>query len=306
MLAACTLLLAQAPHPILGGYSLPNGWQITPVGRAIATEDLILNLTASKDNRIVVAQHGGFKPHGLLVIDSASEEAVQRIGLHSSWLGLAWSNDGSKLYVSGGNASGPKHTSDIAPIYTFGYSNGRLTEKPLSEWRDTLRPELVYWTGLAMHPKRISSMRPIAGYPLPGHVSVFNTDTGKIVQNINVDISPYDLQFNDSGTLLYVSNWGSGSISVVDTAAGKTIATMPTGGNPNDMELGYGRWLYVSERQREYRDSSRHEETSGNRDHQRRPDRESAAGLDTERTGARSKEQQNALRRECRQQLHRE
>ncbi len=222
MLAACTLLLAQAPHPIPGGYSLPNGWQITPVGRAIPTEDLILNLTASKDNRVVIAQHGGFNPHGLLVIDSASEEAVQRISLHSAWLGLAWSNDGSKLYVSGGNASGPKHTSDIAPIYTFGYSNGRLTEKPVSEWRDTLRPELVYWTGLAMHPKKNLLYAANRGAdPLPGHVSVFNTDTGKIVQNINVDISPYDLQFNDSGTLLYVSNWGSGSISVIDTAVGQ-------------------------------------------------------------------------------------
>jgi hypothetical protein len=40
-----TLLVAQAPHPVPGGYSLPNGWQITPVGKAIPTEDLILNLT---------------------------------------------------------------------------------------------------------------------------------------------------------------------------------------------------------------------------------------------------------------------
>src|SRR3954453_17710568 len=247
LLVAFCALAAQAPHPIAGGYSLPNGWQITPVGRAIPTEDLILNLTASKDNRVVIAQHGGFNPHGLVVIDSASEEAVQRISLHSAWLGLAWSNDGSKLYVSGGNASGPKHTSDVAPIYPFGYSNGRLTEKPVSEWRDTLRPELVYWTGLAMHPKKNLLYAANRGAdPLPGHVSVFNTDTGKIVQNINVDISPYDLQFNDSGSLLYVSNWGSGSISVIDTAAGKTIATMPTGGNPNDMELGSDGRLYVS------------------------------------------------------------
>src|SRR4051812_47000969 len=90
-------LFAQAPHPIPGGYSLPNGWQITPVGKAIATEDLILNLTASKDERIVVAQHGGFNPHGLLVIDTATEQPVQRIPLHSAWLGLAWSGDGRKL-----------------------------------------------------------------------------------------------------------------------------------------------------------------------------------------------------------------
>src|SRR5579864_5122530 len=133
--SACSLVSAQAPHPIPGGYSLPNGWRITPVGKAIHTEDLILNITASKDERVVIAQHGGFNPHGLLVIDALTEEPVQRIGLHSAWLGLAWSADGSKLYVSGGNASGPRHTSDVAPIYVFRYANGRLSEQPEAEWR---------------------------------------------------------------------------------------------------------------------------------------------------------------------------
>src|SRR6266446_6628840 len=51
------IMFAQGPHPIPGGYDLPNGWRITPVGKAIHTEDLILNLVASKDERIVVALH---------------------------------------------------------------------------------------------------------------------------------------------------------------------------------------------------------------------------------------------------------
>src|SRR5258708_16264167 len=145
---------AQAPHPIPGGYSLPNGWRITPVGKAIATEDLILNLTQSKDERVVIAQHGGFNPDGLLVIDAATQEPVQRIGLHSAWLGLAWSHSGGKLFVSGGSASGPKHTSDVAPIYVFDYAKAKLSEKPSAEWGDSLAPDAVYWTGLAMHPKK--------------------------------------------------------------------------------------------------------------------------------------------------------
>jgi YVTN family beta-propeller protein len=242
-----SLLIAQTPHPIPGGYSLPNGWRITPVGKAIPTEDLILNLTQSKDERIVVAQHGGFNPHGLLVIDTVTQTPVQRIGLHSAWLGLAWSRDGSKLFVSGGNASGPKHTADIAPIYVFDYANGRLSEKPAAEWCDSLPPAEVYWTGLAMHPKKNLLYAANRGAdPMPGHVSVFDVATGKVVQNIPVDISPYDLQFNDAGTRLYVSNWSSDSISVIDVASGKVTATIPTGHNPNDMELGADGRLYVS------------------------------------------------------------
>ncbi|MBI4893798.1 MAG: beta-propeller fold lactonase family protein [Acidobacteria bacterium] len=241
------LLPGQPPHPIPGGYSLPNGWQITPTGKAIHTQDLILNLTQSKDQRIVVAQHGGFNPHGLVVIDAATQAATQQIGLHSGWLGMAWSRDGSKLYVSGGNASGPRHTSDIAPIYVFSYANGRLGEKPEAEWRDTLAAGEVYFTGLAMHPKQnLLYVGNRGADPQPGHVAVFDTTTGKVVKRIPVDVSPYDLQMNAAGTVLYVSNWSSDSVAIIDTAAGKVVGTIPTGHNPNDLEIGADGRLYVS------------------------------------------------------------
>lgn len=247
LLCGAAGLMAQAPHPISGGYSLPNGWRITPVGQAIPTEDLILNLTQSPDERVVIAQHGGFNPHGLLVIDARSHAAVQRIGLHSAWLGLAWSHDGRKLYVSGGNASGPKHTKDVAPIYVFDFAGNRLSEKPVAEWRDSLPPAEIYWTGLAMHPKKdLLYVGNRGGDPGPGHVTVFDTATGKVVQQIPVDVSPYDLQFNAAGTVLYVSNWSSDCISVIDVASGKVKRTIPTGHNPNDLELGPDGRLYVS------------------------------------------------------------
>ncbi len=241
------LLLAQTPHPIAGGFSLPNGWRITPAGKAIHTEDLILNLTQSKDERAVIAQHGGSNPHGLMVIDAATQEPVQRLGLQSAWLGLAWSHDGSKLYVSGGNASGTRHSDGVAPIYVFDYKGGRLSEKPSAEWRDNLPAGDVYWTGIAIHPKRSLLYAANRGAdPMPGHISVFDTNTGKITQTIPVDVSPYDLQFNDAGTQLYVSNWSSDSVSVIDVASGKVTGTLPTGHNPNDLELGADGRLYVS------------------------------------------------------------
>src|SRR5260370_34392594 len=119
---------------------------ITPYGKEIVTEDLILKLTQSKDEWVVIAQHGVFNPHGLLVIDALTEEPVQRIGLHSAWLGLAWSGNGSKLYVSGGNARGPRHTSGVPPIYVFRYPNGRLSGKTRAGGRDTLLPNASYWS----------------------------------------------------------------------------------------------------------------------------------------------------------------
>ncbi len=245
--AAAYSLLAQAPHPVPGGYSLPNGWTITPVGKAIHTEDLILNLVASKDERVVVAQHGGFNPHGLLVIDTAKKEAVQRIGLSSAFLGMAWSHNGSRLYVSGGNASGPKHTRDVAPIWVFDYANGKLSEKPVAEWRSSLGAGETYWMGVAMHPtKDLVYALNRGSDPGRGHIAVFDAKSGHVVRTIDTEVSPYDLLFSEDGKLVYVSNWGSASVSVIDVDSGKTLVTIPTGGNPNDLEIGADGRLYVS------------------------------------------------------------
>ena len=73
---------------------------------------------------------------------------------------------------------------------------------------------------------------------MPGRIGVFDTTTGKVVRNISVEVSPYELKFHESGSTLYVSNWSSDSISVIDTAAGKVVATIGTGHNPDDLELG--------------------------------------------------------------------
>src|SRR5262245_17552246 len=93
-LIAISLLLAQEkPHPIPGGYALPNGWRITPLGKAIPTEDLIADTVVSPDGRAVIAVHAGYNPHGMVVIDAKTEEAAQRIPLASAWHGTAWSPD---------------------------------------------------------------------------------------------------------------------------------------------------------------------------------------------------------------------
>ncbi|MCX6622310.1 MAG: beta-propeller fold lactonase family protein [Acidobacteria bacterium] len=241
-------LSAPAPHPLPdGGYALPNGWKITPFGKSIPTEDLILNLQPSPDGKVVIAQHGGFNPHGLVVMDAATEEAVQRIPLPNAWLGLAWSSDGRKLYVSGGNSNHQRNPSGLAPIYVFDYRDGRLSEKPAALWTDSLPKSQVYWTGLAQHPKKPLLYAGNRGNdPLAGNVTVFDTDSGRVLTRITVQASPYDLVLSPAGDLLYVSNWSSRSISVIDTATNKVVGSIAVGINPNDMELAADGRLYVS------------------------------------------------------------
>ena len=72
---------AQLPHATPGGFDLANGWHITPAGKAIGTEDLVLKLVTAPDGRAVIASHSGYNPHGVVVIDAKTQEPIQRIGL---------------------------------------------------------------------------------------------------------------------------------------------------------------------------------------------------------------------------------
>jgi YVTN family beta-propeller protein len=237
--------VSQLPQAIPGGYNLPNGWRITPIGKSIPTEDLLLNMAVAPDGRAVVALHGGFNPHGLVVIDTNSGDAVQRIGLKSAWLGLAWSPDGSKLYVSGGNADGRRSTK--APIYVFRYAGGRLSEQPVAQLEETVEANRIYWSGLAHHPSKPLLFAANKGTSrAPGEVVVFDTAAGTIVKRIPVEVNPYDVQLSADASTLYVSNWASDSISIIDTATMKVTGRIPTGDNPNDLVLSKDGRLLVS------------------------------------------------------------
>ena len=252
MLVVTSILLSQEkvsqekPHPLSDGYALPNGWRITPLGKAIVTEDMVINETLSPDGRVVVALHAGFNPHGLVVVDTQTDEVVQRISLNTAWLGMAWSPDGKRLYVSGGNANGKK-TQTRAPIYVFAYRDGRLSEKPETTLEETIELDQIYWSGLVHHPKKamlFAANRGTGGGP--GSIVVFDTASGQLLRRIQVELNPYGVVLNHDGSRLYVSNWGSESVSVVDTEAMKVLGTIAVGPNPNDLQMGLDGRLYVS------------------------------------------------------------
>ena len=227
------------PGPIEGGYYLPNGWRITPLGKSVATEDLVLNLQPSPDGKVMIAEHGGYNPHGLVVIDTETDEAVQRIQLPSSWYGLAWSPDGTKLYVSGGNDD----REDVrAPVYEFEYRDGRLSEKPVRNLMETIEPKQIYWAGLAHHPKKDILY---AASRTANNVVVFDTATGEIVSRAKTEQTPCGLVLSRDAKKLYCSNWSSDSVSVIDTETLVTTATIRVGDNPTQMVLHPDGRLFV-------------------------------------------------------------
>ena len=238
----------QNPKYIQGGFDLPNGWRITPAGKAIATvEDMVLNTVVSPDGKVIVASHSGYLPHGIDVIDVKTQKLVQEIPLKTTWLGLAWSPDGHTLYVSGGNATGAKNIAgSMAPIYEFTYKDGRLSDQPTGSLVETIDPKQVWWSGVTYLPGKNLIYAANRGTGLgPSNVVVFDAKTRQIVTRIPVEINPYATVLSSDKRRLFVSNWASESVSVIDTETNKVIRTLHVGMNPNDMKLASDGRLFV-------------------------------------------------------------
>ena len=244
--ASIAVVLAQAPGPMPGGYNLPNGWRITPVGPAVMTEDMTLQLVASPDGKSVIGTHAGFNPHGLDVIDLATWEAVQRIPMKSAWFGLGFSADGRKLYASGGNADS-RSNPERAPIYAFDYANGRVSEKPVQKFAETVPLTKILWAGVVAHPTNGKLYAANRGTDNePGHLVVFDATTGALLKRIRTQVNPYDVVLSGDGKTIYVSNWASASVSVIDVATERVVRTLDVDANPNDILLANDGRLFVS------------------------------------------------------------
>ncbi len=234
-----SLLAAELPGPTETGYRLPNGWQITPIGTAVPVNDLVTNLLPSPDGKFMLALSSGYNPHELVLISIESGEPSQVISLPTAFMGLAWSPDGTTLYVSGGNN---KKEDVRAPVYVFAYDGTKLSENPVRELAESVAPENIYWSGLAHHP---SQPLLYAANRTAGNVVVFDTAKGEIVTRIPTGVNPYDLVLSPDGARLYCSNWASDSVSVIDTASNSVVATIEVGDNPNDMILAKDGRLFV-------------------------------------------------------------
>lgn len=228
----CLCAHAQQPGAQGEDYLLPNGWKISPVGRSIPTPDTVLNIAVSPDGKVAAALSCGFNDHVVTIVDLATGEKQQAFKLPGAWLGLAWAPDGQRLYVSGGNR--PDKGDDPAPIFAIPFVDGRLTRHHMQQFRDTLPREQTFWTGIALHPTQ-----PVlyACSRLSGEVVAFNTETGEVAGRVKVERDPYDVAVSADGATLYCSNWGSDSLSVVDTASMTLKMTVHAGDNPNDIAL---------------------------------------------------------------------
>jgi YVTN family beta-propeller protein len=209
-----------------------NGWGVTPAGEHVASGDVALKMVVAPDKKVVVAVCAGYNNMGLTVISLDESRKSTFIPLRRVFNGLAFSPDGKKLYVSG---------SEAGSIYVFGYADGKLNLE--REVKPKTSERLVFLAGLAVHP---STEEVFVCNEANHELWILDPVELQIQAVVDVGQHPHTCVLGADGQHLYVSNWGSRSVSVVDTAKRSRLRDITVGLRPNDMALAPDGRLFVA------------------------------------------------------------
>ena len=213
---------------------LPNGWSLSPAGKAIPLGDFPMNLVLSPGGKFMAVTNNGQSRQTIQLLEASSEKILDEAEIKKSWYGLTFSADESKLYVSGGNDN---------MIVIYNTRDSRL-EKVDSIVLGKPWPVKISPTGIALDD---------AGGKL--YVTTKEDNSlytivlrSKAFKRLPLEHEAYTCLLSPDQKQLYVSLWGGDKIAVVDTEKGSIISTIDVGSNPNEMLLTKdGRYLFVAQ-----------------------------------------------------------
>ncbi len=236
---------------------LPNGWRVTPAGRPVSLPgDMPLAMAVSPDGKSLLTVTGGYHNEDVDVIDLASGALVQSLDVDKAWAGMCFDPSGRTLYVAAGQGDDQKTIDGLAArksapparlaslgqtVLRLGFRDGRLTPEG-----DVSVPGLQgkeRWTaGLAMGRDGalyVAETEADAVYKLAG--------PGLGTQTVGpVGYRPYAVALSPDGGTLAVSNWGGGSVSLLDPATMRERVRVAVGSHPNQLVWGRDGRLFVS------------------------------------------------------------
>jgi DNA-binding beta-propeller fold protein YncE len=224
---------APSAQQLPGNGTLFNGWKLSPAGKHVTLPgDMPLKMILSPDGQAAIAVCAGYNSPGLVVLNVAEQKQTQFIPIPHIWNGLTFDREGKKLFVSGG-ASGEVHV--------FGYEAGVLSALNSVKVAPEGGPKFV--AGIAVHPE---DGRLYVCNEASHELWVLNAETLALEATLPAGLHPHSCLFGADKRHLYVSNWGSRSVSIVDSHSGRELRELSVGVRPNDMAIAPDGRLFVA------------------------------------------------------------
>jgi YVTN family beta-propeller protein len=181
---------------------LPTGGQLDPAGASSPVGQMPLGMLAAPGGRRLVLLLGGWREHGLQVVDREGR-VTQTLPQAAAFVGLAFSTDGSALYASGGNT-------DVVYRYRWADDRASLADSIVLAPRAARADGTRYPAGLALSADGRSLY---VAENLADSLAVVDVATGTVVQRVATGRYPYGVAVGAEGAV-FVSNWGGNTLSV--------------------------------------------------------------------------------------------
>jgi DNA-binding beta-propeller fold protein YncE len=231
-----TLVSAQNQQPFTS--PLPTGVRLDPAGDVIDLGSLPINLvlTPEKDKAVVVLS--GWREQGVQVVDLKTRKVTQTLLQDGAFYGAAFSPDGHRLCVSGGNT-------DMLFVYAWKAGAATLENKfELAKTKTADGTGTSYPAGVAFSP---NGKFLYVAENVGDRLTVVNAATGEIVQRFPTDHYPYGVALTENGQV-FVSAWGGSTVSQFRVLADGTLAYLgriEVGRHPSALAVN-GTKLYVT------------------------------------------------------------
>ena len=208
--AAAVVVLSMAPNQgrvttQMSPYTTPlaTGVRLDPIGDAIDVGTMPLAMAAAPDGNRVAVVLAGWREQGVQIIDLRSRRVVQTLGQPAAFAGVAFSRDGTALYVSGGWDDS---------IFCYSWANGSAAFRRKVSLADegAKKPGSRYPAGLAVSADgKLLYVAENAGDSL----AVVDLATSRVVSRLETGHYPYGVELATNG-MLYVSAWGANTIAM--------------------------------------------------------------------------------------------
>src|SRR5580692_10644607 len=197
----CTLLSAQNKPPFTS--PLPTGERLDPAGVGVDLGSLPINIVLAPEAHKAVVVLSGWREQGLQVVDLKTRKVTQTLLQDGAFYGAAFSPDGHRLCVSGGNT-------DMLFVYAWKDGAATLENKfDLAKAKTADGTGTSYPAGLAFSP---NGKFVYVAENVGDRLAVVNAATGEIAQRFSTDHYPYGVALTANGQV-FVSAWGSSTVS---------------------------------------------------------------------------------------------
>jgi YVTN family beta-propeller protein len=194
---------------------LPTGRSLDPAGVTSVVGQMPLGMVPSPDGRRVLLLLGGWREHGIQVVDGAGR-VTQTLPQFAAFVGLTFSADGRTLYASGGNT-------DVVYRYRWAGDTASLADSIVLAPRAPRGNATHYPAGLALSQDGRSLY---VAENLADSLAVVDLGSATVVQRLATGSYPYDVAVAADGAV-FVSNWGASTVSVFAPAGGGRLAPAP-------------------------------------------------------------------------------